>query len=113
MDINVKSRWIDKENSDVVVVTGLLDDLVLFDYCNNAARKSGSRSVKDFLKKFQLLEDAPSVEGLIEAANKLREFQSKDTDEYKTIEDYNYDLWGVIGDVVYELNKYETKIKSE
>ena len=61
-DIEVKSRWINRHNSDVVMVTGLLDDLVLFDYCNNAAKKSGSLSVGYFLKVFKLLNDAPATQ---------------------------------------------------
>lgn len=58
-DIRVKSRWIDRSNSDVVVVTDLLNDLVLFDYCNNSSKKSGSRSKSDFIKQFKLLNAAP------------------------------------------------------
>ena len=59
-DIRVKSRWIDRSNSDVVVVTDLLNDLVLFDYCNNSSKKSGSRSKSDFIKQFKLLNAAPA-----------------------------------------------------
>lgn len=59
-DIRVKSRWIDRNNSDVVVVTDLLNDLVLFDYCNNSSKKSGSRSKSDFIKQFKLLNAAPA-----------------------------------------------------
>jgi len=58
-DVLVKSRWIDRSNSDVVVVTDLLNDLVLFDYCNNESKKSGSRSKSDFIKQFKLLNAAP------------------------------------------------------
>lgn len=58
-DVRVKSRWIDRNNSDVVVVTDLLNDLVLFDYCNNESKKSGSRSKSDFIKQFKLLNAAP------------------------------------------------------
>ena len=110
-DIEIGSVWIDKSNDKIVAtVTRLMPENKALQYKTSTGWTTSS--VEWFLEDFKP-QDELGIKGFIEAAKKLREFQSKDTDEYKTIEDYNYDLWGAIGDVVYELNKYETKIKNE